>query len=390
MDRAQWAKRQVAELIDLGDDALDAEAFVAAVLALVPEGEDPSTYPLSADDIAALARVTNEAVQAARVEWYAADWVPARYKRLLDSRERVREYSDDQPRDETGKWTDAGGGLPAGISVDAFGNYGNPQVWRTVNRMTTRVTGDEARAILASPQAQRDITQQKAQRERERQERQQRQAAAIDASRKEQEERQKREAAEEAARQARAVATAANRQEAFANPHAPEGDDEAVPDGRRYLGIDSATGLAVTRYGTDELHDSDVAWGGFRERIAQDAVSQNQSPSIRVYGLEAQNGQLQAVASTESRTWGERPMVEVNFLASAGQTKGEGTSMIAYICQEAARDGRGVMLHAAISAEGFYEHLGMRVLDRRQTGTLSVYGFSTRQARAFGRAYYGS
>lgn len=86
MNREEWGRRQVDALVRLGDDAMDAEEWVARLLALVPEDADPATYQLTDDDIAAMARVDAAAVQAARVEWFAADWVPARYKRLLDAR----------------------------------------------------------------------------------------------------------------------------------------------------------------------------------------------------------------------------------------------------------------------------------------------------------------
>ena len=42
--RAKWAERQIAALIEAGDDPQDAEKFVADALAMVPEGEDPETW----------------------------------------------------------------------------------------------------------------------------------------------------------------------------------------------------------------------------------------------------------------------------------------------------------------------------------------------------------
>lgn len=88
-DRVRWAERQIEALIEMGDDPQDAEKFVAAVLARVPEGEDPDTY-LPRDIFAARdAAVTEEDVADARADWYASDDVPARFKRLLDAKEEV-------------------------------------------------------------------------------------------------------------------------------------------------------------------------------------------------------------------------------------------------------------------------------------------------------------
>ena len=88
-DRVRWAERQIEALIEMGDDPQDAEKFVAAVLARVPEGEDPDTYLPSPMLGTRDATVTDEDVTDARADWYASDDVPARFKRLLDAKEEA-------------------------------------------------------------------------------------------------------------------------------------------------------------------------------------------------------------------------------------------------------------------------------------------------------------
>jgi hypothetical protein len=80
------------------------------LLDLMPEDADPASWVPSEEQMALLATVTAADVEAARADWYEARWVPRRYKRLLDAQVQAREYDPDQPRDELGRWTSAGGG----------------------------------------------------------------------------------------------------------------------------------------------------------------------------------------------------------------------------------------------------------------------------------------
>ena len=109
-ERERWAQRQLNALIALGDDPRDAERWVRMLLDLMPEDADPASWVPSEEQMALLATVTAADVEAARADWYDARWVPRRYKRLLDAQVQAREYDPDQPRDELGRWTSAGGG----------------------------------------------------------------------------------------------------------------------------------------------------------------------------------------------------------------------------------------------------------------------------------------
>lgn len=81
----QWADAQIAALVELGIDLVDAERQVQWVLDNLPEGEDPATY-IFPDHVLWQDPASDEAVQDARVEWYAADRIAPKYKRLLDAR----------------------------------------------------------------------------------------------------------------------------------------------------------------------------------------------------------------------------------------------------------------------------------------------------------------
>jgi len=87
LDRAKWAERQVEALIEMGDDPLDAEKFVADALAMVPEGEDPGTWIPDAEALALSFTVAAADVADARADWYASEDVPNAWKRLLDATE---------------------------------------------------------------------------------------------------------------------------------------------------------------------------------------------------------------------------------------------------------------------------------------------------------------
>jgi len=86
-DRKRWAEEQIAAFIEMGDDPLDAEKFVALALSWLPEGEDPATYLPPAHVVMAAATVTDEDVADARADWYASEDVPNVWKRLLDAKE---------------------------------------------------------------------------------------------------------------------------------------------------------------------------------------------------------------------------------------------------------------------------------------------------------------
>lgn len=88
-DRDKWAEDQIADLIEAGADALDAEKVVAAALAAIPVGEDPATYTQTPTAAAQDAEITPEDIADARADWYASDEVPQRFKRILDAKERT-------------------------------------------------------------------------------------------------------------------------------------------------------------------------------------------------------------------------------------------------------------------------------------------------------------
>jgi len=85
-DRDRWAEDQMADLIEAGTDPLDAQKIVAAALAAIPMGQDPATYVQPPMMGARDATVTDEDVADARADWYVR--TEARYKRLLDAREK--------------------------------------------------------------------------------------------------------------------------------------------------------------------------------------------------------------------------------------------------------------------------------------------------------------
>ncbi len=89
IDRDRWAEDQIADLVEAGTDALDAEKVVTAALAAIPMGEDPATYTQTSMAAGRDAEITDEDIADARADWYASDEVPQRYKRLLDAKERT-------------------------------------------------------------------------------------------------------------------------------------------------------------------------------------------------------------------------------------------------------------------------------------------------------------
>jgi len=88
VDLDKWARGQVEALVALGDDAIDAEAYIKAVLAWLPEGADPSTFMPTQEQLDSIGVVDDAAIGDARTLWYSADWVSGKYRRLLDSRSK--------------------------------------------------------------------------------------------------------------------------------------------------------------------------------------------------------------------------------------------------------------------------------------------------------------
>ena len=154
VDLDKWARGQVDALVALGDDAIDAERYIKAVLSWLPEGADPSTFVPTEEQLDSIGVVDEAAVGDARVVWFSANWVSGKFKRLLDARSPVREFDPDQARDESGKWTSGGGGsyasakekkgVPPAIEVDEMG-----EEWRLKRGMgdTDKLVGLMAQSI---------------------------------------------------------------------------------------------------------------------------------------------------------------------------------------------------------------------------------------------------
>ena len=86
VDLDKWARGQVEALVALGDDVIDAERYIKAVLAWLPEGADPSTFVPTEEQLDSIGVVDDAATADARVIWYSANWVTGKYRRLLDAR----------------------------------------------------------------------------------------------------------------------------------------------------------------------------------------------------------------------------------------------------------------------------------------------------------------
>jgi hypothetical protein len=78
-----WAEREINALIDAGIDLQEAQRSVKWVLDNLPSGEDPATWIPSADILSA--EITQADIADARSDWYAQDFIPPRFKRLLDA-----------------------------------------------------------------------------------------------------------------------------------------------------------------------------------------------------------------------------------------------------------------------------------------------------------------
>jgi hypothetical protein len=83
---AKWAESQIQALISIGFDAIEAERSVNWVITHLPPGADPRTYIFPAETLNE--PLDEAAVNDARQDWYASSAIPAKYKRLLDARER--------------------------------------------------------------------------------------------------------------------------------------------------------------------------------------------------------------------------------------------------------------------------------------------------------------
>lgn len=82
----RWANSQVAALVALGVNPVDAQASVDFVLRHLPAGADPATYILP-DTALVDELTTREVVADARIAFYTDEDVPAKYKRILDAKE---------------------------------------------------------------------------------------------------------------------------------------------------------------------------------------------------------------------------------------------------------------------------------------------------------------
>lgn len=81
----KWAESQIAALLEIDVDLLDAERSVKAVLEKLPDGADPAIWLQTPEQL--MQRVDSpEAIQDDRVAWLANDSIAPRFKRVLDAR----------------------------------------------------------------------------------------------------------------------------------------------------------------------------------------------------------------------------------------------------------------------------------------------------------------
>lgn len=84
----QWFDREVATLVELGVDLVDAERRQQWILDNLPYGADPATYIFSGAQLwQEPSAPENE--QDSRVAFVASDDVPPKYKRLLSAKEEA-------------------------------------------------------------------------------------------------------------------------------------------------------------------------------------------------------------------------------------------------------------------------------------------------------------
>lgn len=82
-----WAESQIATLVEIGVDLVEAQRSVKWVLDNLPDGENPAAWIPTAEQMRP--DVTDTDVQDARADWYANDAISPKYKRLLDAVEDV-------------------------------------------------------------------------------------------------------------------------------------------------------------------------------------------------------------------------------------------------------------------------------------------------------------
>ena len=82
-----WAESQIAALVEIGVDLIEAQRSVKWVLDNLPEGENPATWIPTANQLRA--EITDADIQDARADWYTQDSVPPRFNRLLDAVEDI-------------------------------------------------------------------------------------------------------------------------------------------------------------------------------------------------------------------------------------------------------------------------------------------------------------
>lgn len=82
-----WAEQQIAALVEIGVDLIEAQRSVKWILENLPDGENPATWIPTAEQM--WSEITQSDIDDARADWYASDAVPSKYKRLLDAVEDV-------------------------------------------------------------------------------------------------------------------------------------------------------------------------------------------------------------------------------------------------------------------------------------------------------------
>jgi hypothetical protein len=82
-----WAESQIAALVEIGVDLIEAQRSVKWVLDNLPSGENPATWIPTAEQMQSA--ITDADIQDARADWYAQDNVPSKFNRLLDAVEDV-------------------------------------------------------------------------------------------------------------------------------------------------------------------------------------------------------------------------------------------------------------------------------------------------------------
>lgn len=84
-DHSKWANAQIATLMELGVNPIDAQASVDWVLSHLPFGADPATYVFP-EHVLVDELTTREVIADARIAFYVSDDVPTKYKRILDAK----------------------------------------------------------------------------------------------------------------------------------------------------------------------------------------------------------------------------------------------------------------------------------------------------------------